>query len=97
MLVNGANGRLRMFRIEPLAAGTSAISAAVSLARKYGYGDRGRSVVTSMAKLKVRWCRSCQRDAYKRSRAERKGAERKECVCGGGGAVGNACMPFRSC
>lgn len=53
VLINGANGRLRLFRVEPLAAGTSAISAAVALARKYGYGDRGRSVVTSMAKLKV--------------------------------------------
>ena len=60
VLVNGANGRLRLFRIEPLAAGTSAISAAVSLARKYGYGDRGRSVVTSVAKLKVSF-RCCRR------------------------------------
>ncbi|CAM9766853.1 unnamed protein product [Ectocarpus fasciculatus] len=53
VLVNGANGRLRMYRIEPLAAGSSAISAAVSLAKKYGFGDRGRAVVTRIAKLKA--------------------------------------------
>lgn len=54
VLISGANSRLRLFRIEPLAAGTSAISAAVALARRYGYGDRGSSVVTRGAKLKVR-------------------------------------------
>ncbi|CAN0162097.1 unnamed protein product [Ectocarpus fasciculatus] len=42
-----------MYRIEPLAAGSSAISAAVSLAKKYGFGDRGRAVVTRIAKLKA--------------------------------------------
>ena len=54
VLISGANGRLRLYRLEPLAAGSAAISAAVSLVRKYGYGDRGRSVVTRVAKLKVR-------------------------------------------
>lgn len=52
MLINGANGRLRLFRLEPLAVGPSAISAAVALCKKYGFGDRGRRVATSMGKLK---------------------------------------------
>ena len=56
VLISGANGRLRLYRLHPLAAGSAAISAAVLLVRKYGYGhgDRGRSVVTRVAKLKVR-------------------------------------------
>lgn len=79
VLVNGANGRLRLFRIEPLAAGTSAISAAVSLARKYGYGDRGRSVVTSVAKLKVSF-RCCRRTKPKAE--SRRGSSSSGCVEG---------------
>lgn len=54
VLVHGATGRLRLYRIEPLAAGTSAISAAVNLVRKYGYGDRGNNIVARIAKLKVK-------------------------------------------
>ena len=64
VLIHGATGRLRLYRIEPLAAGTSAISAAVNLVRKYGYGDKGNNIVARIAKLKVNRYTCYSREKY---------------------------------